>query len=92
MASCPLVQSQKLAKIFHVRRQAILKIWNQSVNVQQNGNHSLTAIHNCKAGNTNAFQYDLHALGAAFQDLSYGQCANMQDAAQNLGVSKSTIM
>ena len=82
---------KEMAEIFHVNRLCISKIWNKSVKAQENGNYSLSVIHNRKAGMTNNLKYNPRELGLAIQELPTNQRRNYRDAVQALGVSTTTI-
>ena len=82
---------KETAKNFHVHCMSISKIWNKSVKARENGNYSLSVVHNHKAGMTNNLQYNPRELGIAIQELPIDQRGNCRDAARALGVSTTTI-
>ena len=49
----------EMAHDLNVSRRCISRIWNKSVTARDNGNYSLSVVHNKKAGNTNSSKYDL---------------------------------
>ena len=69
-----------LAADYHVHRQCISKIWNKSVIARQNGNYSLSVVHNQKKGMTNNLKYDPQALGVALKQLPHGRRGNFRNA------------
>jgi len=77
---------------YHVSRKCISTIWNKSVKARQNGNNSLSAIHNQKAGMRNILQYNLNDLRSELQQLPIAQRTTLKTTAANLKVSTTTIL
>jgi len=88
----PRGEIKKTAESIHVSRKCVSQIWNRSVKARQNGNHSLSAVHNLKAGMRNNLKYDIQLLKQDLKKLKPDQRSTFRDCAENLKVSKTTVV
>lgn len=79
-----------MAGIYQMSQQCISKILNNSVIAQQNGNYSLTVVHNQKLGMTYNLQYNPLALSDTLKQLPHCMCTNQCNASENLHVTVIT--